>query len=303
MQRRSVWLAALGACWACSVSHITAGDGDRTDAGQLGDASQDAGTGGADAESDAPPDAQPDVIDAQVSDAADADATTTDPTLMAWWSFEEGAGDSATDSVSGIKLDRVGASWDPAGKSGGAAAFDGQDDYFELVAPGAQLDFGSGDFTLSAWVKSDAFAATTSHQMLVLARGIGATPQHGYRLFFQWTDFHKHYLSANIADGSDSAGLSPLYQEYFVDRAGQWIHLAMTRDGQQLAVWVNGQLHNSTIAPSVGDISVEGQLNDRFRIGALPYQGLWPFEGSIDEVRIYTRALDDRELAALAAPD
>lgn len=241
-------------------------------------------------------------VGCSVSHVTAGDGEPADPDLVHAFGFDEGDGDVTVDSLSAVTLARVGASWDAAGKRGSAARFDGVDDYFELDAPGATLDFGSGDFTLTAWIKSERFSLATGNHLLVMGRGIGAPPQPGYRMYFQWTDFHSHNLSGDIADGSAQNGFSPVHQQFFAERDGQWILVAMTRRGSELALFVDGERYNSSVNP-VGDIDADGELNDRFRIGALPYQALWPFDGWIDEVRVYTRALDDGELAQLLAQE
>ncbi|MGQ9733280.1 MAG: LamG-like jellyroll fold domain-containing protein [Candidatus Zipacnadales bacterium] len=74
----------------------------------------------------------------------------------------------------------------------------------------------------------------------------------------------------------------------------QWVHYAGTYDGQQIKAYLNGMLTETTLAP--------GRLrasDEPLYIGALAPQDR-PLDGSLDEVRIYNRALTDAEVHVLA---
>jgi hypothetical protein len=71
-----------------------------------------------------------------------------------------------------------------------------------------------------------------------------------------------------------------------------WSHLAVTYDGAALRLYVNGALAGTTgivgtIATSTGPLKIGGN-------------GIWPewWNGLIDEVRVYNRALGAAEIAA-----
>ena len=71
-----------------------------------------------------------------------------------------------------------------------------------------------------------------------------------------------------------------------------WTHLALTYDGAQMRLYVDGELTDTTAAPegvepSAGDLSIgcETEYKDHFK-------------GLIDEVRVYDRALGAGEVAA-----
>ena len=73
--------------------------------------------------------------------------------------------------------------------------------------------------------------------------------------------------------------------------AGTWTHLAMTYDGAVLALYRDGTLVSSTfvsgaIATSSGALRIGGNT-------------IWqePFAGTIDDLRIYDRALTAGEIA------
>jgi hypothetical protein len=69
-----------------------------------------------------------------------------------------------------------------------------------------------------------------------------------------------------------------------------WTHLALTYDGATMRIYVNGLLVNSRSA-SGAVLTSSGAL----RIGG---NGVWGeyFAGTIDEVRVYNRALTQAEI-------
>ena len=73
----------------------------------------------------------------------------------------------------------------------------------------------------------------------------------------------------------------------------QWWHLAGTFDGAQLRFYINGEL----AASAPGKL---GPLNSEpVRIGTINYHPASPFEGLLDEVSIYDRALSPEEIRAI----
>ncbi len=77
----------------------------------------------------------------------------------------------------------------------------------------------------------------------------------------------------------------------------QWVHLAFTYNGHQTKIYLNGNKINSSDVSagfifggeshSIGDSHWGLENNNR------------PFNGLIDEVRIYNRALNDEEIKKL----
>jgi len=80
--------------------------------------------------------------------------------------------------------------------------------------------------------------------------------------------------------------------------AGTWVHLALTRDGDQLALFVDAAPIGVATDPNVHDFGpcevLVGIDSDNGCDGALNGELI----GDLDEVRIYARALSPAELAA-----
>ena len=79
--------------------------------------------------------------------------------------------------------------------------------------------------------------------------------------------------------------------------AGGWHHVAGTFDGQTVAIYIDGALAGT--AAAAGSISASTGTN--VMVAADPIDPQAKFSGTIDEVRIYNRALAAGEVAALSS--
>jgi len=80
--------------------------------------------------------------------------SSTDPSLVGLWHFDEGTGTTAADSSGNNNNGTLvnGPTW-TTGKVGGALSFDGVDDYASLGTSG--MPSGSQPFSISVWMKKD----------------------------------------------------------------------------------------------------------------------------------------------------
>jgi regulation of enolase protein 1 (concanavalin A-like superfamily) len=206
--------------------------------------------------------------------------------LVAHWSFEEGSGLTATDSVSGFVGTLLNGSMWVDGPSGGhALEFDGSNDRVDVGNP-PELQM-TGPLTVAAWVWVDTIAGNGR----IVTKG-GASGQRGWSLNVEGTDMWAFQVAlSGTANVSLNVPGVPL---------GVWVHVAGVYDPSVpvMRFYVNGVLggeqtdgvpaaqFNSPIAVGIG-----ARAND---------SNFW--DGKIDEVRIYARALYDTEIAAIAVP-
>jgi len=204
--------------------------------------------------------------------------------LVAAYGFEEGAGTSVTDA-SGLGNHGAvsGATRTASGRFGGALAFDGVNDQV-AVADDASLDL-TGAMTIEAWVRPTSSLAgwrtvVIKEQPSDLVYGLYAAGT-GYR------------PSGHVFVGGDDVRV----QAPAALPADAWSHLATTYDGTILRLYVNGvQVASLTVA---GPMSAS---DGPVRIGGNTVWDEW-FAGTIDDVRIYDRALAAGEIQAdMSAP-
>lgn len=202
--------------------------------------------------------------------------------LVGHWKLDEGSGGTTADAsgklVTGTLVN--GPVWTP-GRAGHALQFDGVDDRVSLGNP-AHLRF-TGAMTLSAWVWIDSF---TSNGRIVDKQG--GSGSRGWSLNIE----SGGHASFQIATSSTALLLingTPLPTQ-------QWVHLAGTYEpGVALRLYVNGVL-NASLTSGVPTSQYNSALD--VVIGSRP-DGNTPFDGKIDDVRIYNRALTAAEIQQL----
>ena len=170
--------------------------------------------------------------------------------------------------------------WTPVGKSGGALDFNGRDSFLTLPGPDAFNRLRA--MTFSAWVYLRAmpfdFSGIVSRRMPSELWWFGVKNGQGLQLYMSG--------SGNAGDRTTGAGTLA---------TGTWCHVVFTYEaGGSSAVYINSKPVN--VVPVTG--SLPGDEATPVRIG----RGVGPsetFDGIIDEVLIYDRALTSEEIARL----
>jgi endonuclease/exonuclease/phosphatase family metal-dependent hydrolase len=212
--------------------------------------------------------------------AASALAQIPTAGLTAHWKFDEtGTTQIATDSTANGHDGTLtnGASW-TSGKLNGAVLLDGVDDVV-VVSNTAGLQ-GSA-FAISAWVK---YTATDT------SGGDVANMGDSYGLRVQPNGTVKAYFFKG-------GGVWPNSLSTATTNDGTWHHIVGQYDGSTLAVYVDGVQSGTPTAVSGAIVYA---LGPNFLLGQNGQGGTnHNFHGSIDQVRVYNRALTPAEIQAL----
>ncbi len=212
------------------------------------------------------------------------DTTTTAP--VAAYSFNEGGGMLTTDASGNGGTGTINAAtWTTAGKYGKALAFNGTSSYVNLGNP-ASLKL-TGSMTLEAWVlatgnpaddgqiiaKSDSYSPLVGWQFKT-------TPDTGVRTF-------------GIGVSPDGSAITQRYSKTVLV-LNTWYHVAgvYNASAQTLDIYVNGVLDDGVLDGTVP--SVQFDPNTNVTVGKR--SSGFNFKGTIDEVRVYNRALTQAQI-------
>jgi chitodextrinase len=197
--------------------------------------------------------------------------------LVGAFSFDAGSGSALADlSGNGNNGTISGATW-TSGKTGGALRFDGVNDLV-TVGDSATLDLLNG-MTLEAWVRPTANSAWRT----IMAKE--ESGNHVYGLF-------------SSSETGRPAGILSIGSKWSQDivrgpgalALSTWTHVATTYDGSSFRFYVNGS--QVATMPLVGQVRTS---NGPLRIGGNTVWAEW-FQGQIDDLRIYNRALSASEV-------
>jgi hypothetical protein len=205
----------------------------------------------------------------------DAPAMVAGPTtvgLVAYWSFDTSIADTVgTNDATCTNCPASG-----PGVAGNAQVFTGS----ECLSVTSMQSWSAPTFTLSAWIQAPAMTGPVMvHESssgcpspeLSVTNGLGLTQLN------------------NV--GTHNEAWTPVA----IAQPDAWHHVAVTWDGTTQEVFLDGQC-----ACNAAPTSLPADNVQPFTIGCYPGAGTM-FTGSIDEVRIYNRALSHADVAGLYA--
>jgi Concanavalin A-like lectin/glucanases superfamily len=209
---------------------------------------------------------------------------------VAAYSFDEGEGATVEDLTgNGHTATIEGAAWTTHGRYGGALQFDGENDCVS-VPESAEFQFlQDEEFTFEAWVRPQG----ENTQAIVTQEDDSAAEGEEPFAYSLLIGEEESAPRGWLRKGGEAGHVG-------VSGPGQlpynaWSHIAFTDDGARIRVYLDGELIGTE--PSIPLTSAEGPLT----IGCLDNYGNY-FDGRIDEVRIYDRALEAGEIASGMGP-
>ncbi len=212
---------------------------------------------------------------------------TLDEGLVAYYSFNEcDARDESGNGSNGVLFGGV-QCWCGIDRHG--LLFDGMNDYVTFQGP-VNNYFNTSDFTISFYFKSE-------------KKGVFKQSMLGKReacneitMFDLLLDADNQQVDTKVYESPEKfyAGISPDYE------GSGWQHFALVREGFRATTYINGEPRLSGYRCSGVDIGNEALLS--FSNSPCLRSGRTePFKGVLDELRVYDRALNKEEMAALYA--
>ncbi|NLF18589.1 MAG: LamG domain-containing protein, partial [Lentisphaerae bacterium] len=202
--------------------------------------------------------------------------------LVAHWTFDEGSGEVARD-VTGNGHDATlkNVDWVPSPR-GHALRFDSKEDLAQYGNVESMML--SGDATLAVWVKTDVGVAPNTHRLIfgdvgyAVMRNANLAVDSYNRLSFEW------------GDGTSAATI--LAPGALMN--GAWKHVVASADSTAMraALYVDG----AVVAELPMPLPIS-KTAARERITGWFYNGF--FQGDLDDIRLYSRALGPAEVQGL----
>ncbi len=210
--------------------------------------------------------------------------------LVGWWTLDE-AGPTVLDHVLGGAGAVIGGAKSVAGEVDAALQLNGVDAYVE-VPDHPEINFGTGDFSIDLWVSAPARAAQ------------------GVRVILDKRDAQLHGYHLYMAGGriglqlADAAGFTNYTSSIFIPSGSDALHhIAVTVVRQQARGGINFYEDGVLVFPELDSRAHSGSLNSTapLRLGARTNEaspsGFW--DGVLDEVELFNRALAPSEVAAI----
>lgn len=202
--------------------------------------------------------------------------------LVAYYPFNGNANDETPNSNHGIINGAV-LMEDRLGNIDSAYLFDGTDDFIDLGTDNfSSADFSQGQ-SISVW-----FYNYNSETMTPGARLVDLEGRNGGIVF--------NYNRVTYLIHTNTQGTVPVVSIEQPSSA-KWTHAVGTWDGTQMAIYIDGILQN--IAPATGTLTSDN-VSRNYTIGANYSQDSFGwFDGILDDVRVYNRALSESEIHEL----
>ncbi len=210
--------------------------------------------------------------------------------LLACYPFNGDANDASGNKHHGVVYGAT-LTKDRFGNPNSAYYFDGDEDKIE-VAGHPDLRLNNTDFTISIWMKEDAYNPDNSGT-LVNKRGIGR--KNGWFLSsLGLDDNYQGNVLYNVSGGGD-----PFVMTWSGEiTLKEWHHImaVYTLEQQELSIYIDGKLIKSQKGIPSPNLSTTAQMV----FGYDHSTGVYDFKGTIDDIAIYNCAFSPQQVESLA---
>lgn len=206
--------------------------------------------------------------------------------LVAYYPFDGNADDQSDNSNNGT-IFGASLTTDRFNNKNSAFKFNGTSNYLRIPNHHS-LNFNSGqNYTIALWIFTSKLSENT-----VIGKYNSYSNRGGYFIAFS----AKHGKPS--FDGRDQLGYRHSGPASTNVKDGAWHLIVGMRNGSEWSVWVDGNKEafvdagNTTTVQNLDPLWIGGLADGTYPVGSF-------FEGKIDDIRIYNRALSNNEIQAL----
>jgi hypothetical protein len=219
-----------------------------------------------------------------------ATTITSNPTLetglVGHWSFDgpdllQNAADRSGQGNTGY-LTNITATTTAPGRLGQALSFNSSDDEYVDIANSPELQLDTSDFTIGMWIYSEG-VVDENHEDLY-TQGADGTGTGEFAFFINSDETLRFIREGSVILSSGK-----------VVADGTWHFITAVREGDRLTLYDNA-VSEATNATYFSGISLNDTAGSAIARG---HGGLRFFAGTIDDVRVYNRALSPQEIKRL----
>lgn len=167
-----------------------------------------------------------------------------------------------------------GATYTSSGRVGGGYSFETTDNI--AVPNSAQFDFGTGNFTMAAWI----YPKEVNQNVII---GKSSANNQGY--LFNQNSYQLQFLAGS---GGASWSVNVNSGSYNIT-INSWNHVVVAQQSGQIYLWINGVASGNGNGGTVNGSAISLLIGD---CSWTPID----FNGTIDEVMIYNRVLSSNEI-------
>ncbi|MEQ1561449.1 MAG: LamG domain-containing protein, partial [Nitrospira sp.] len=214
--------------------------------------------------------------------------------LVGYWPLDEGQGTRAEDASFNNNTGTLilGPTW-TSGKIGGAVNLDGSDDYVDL-GNDSSLEVPL-PFALSVWVKIRSLPSV-NYNIIATDAHTGSSIYSGSGIWINSDGSVEIDYGDSISTGGSNHRRTKLSGAGLIT-ANTWYHIvAVARGATDMNLYVNGVDVGGSYS---GTGNAQVFSSDTAKIGSNAWGTLNAFSGSIDDARVYNRALSAGEVYAL----
>jgi prepilin-type N-terminal cleavage/methylation domain-containing protein len=217
--------------------------------------------------------------------------------LVGYWHFDEGTGHATTTDASGYENTGTltnSPTWTSGAscKSGGCISFDGSNNYVN-AGNGASLNIINA-ITINSWFKINSQPSSGSW-FVMIDKGVSNSPPKGYIV-----QYYNDGVNYRLESGYVSSGGYKIPSIIKQLNIGEWYNIIWVHDttNDRDYFYLNGinQSFSYRVGSYVDVIDLSSAINLTIGISSIITK---PFNGLIDDVRVYNRALSATEVLKL----